>query len=251
MSVSSKNLARGDSGKKVRELQLRLAGFRGTDWDGQFGPGTELQVITFQRDYMGMESPDGIAGPNTFKALKQFARDYPVRFAKLKCPCGTCEGFGQGRFKNKYRNGQEGLERYHRYEYPGIHKAILNTFRAAQFYLRKEDFNLPYLTSGYRCWINNEQKGRTSTNHMGKALDCDFPLGEGEDKRDDMNRCDAARSILVEKCNFQIGWSGRNQKSLEPSNIAPSWIHMDVRSYDKVYLKDDYFVTSTAELNRL
>lgn len=249
MSVSSKNLARGDSGKEVRELQLCLAGFRGTSWDGQFGPGTELQTITFQRDYMGMESPDGVAGPNTFKALKQFARDYPVRFAKLKCPCGACESFGQKRFNKKYRNGQEGVERYHRYEYPGIHKAILNTFRAAQFYLHKGGFDLPYLTSGYRCWINNEQKGRTSTNHMGKALDCDFPLRKGEDKRDDINRCDSARSILVEKCNFQIGWSGRNQKSLEPSNIAPSWIHMDVRSYDKVYLKDDYFVTSAAELN--
>ena len=60
MNASSKNLARGDSGKEVRELQLRLAGFRGTSWDGQFGPGTELQVITFQRDYMGMESPDPI-----------------------------------------------------------------------------------------------------------------------------------------------------------------------------------------------
>jgi peptidoglycan hydrolase-like protein with peptidoglycan-binding domain len=94
MSVSNNNLARGDSGKEVRELQLRLAGFRGTDWDGQFGPGTELQVITFQKDYMGMESPDGIAGANTFKALKRFIRDYPIRFSKLKCPCRTCEGFG-------------------------------------------------------------------------------------------------------------------------------------------------------------
>jgi hypothetical protein len=250
MSVSSKNLARDDSGNEVRDLQLRLAGFRGTVWDGQFGPGTELQVISFQRDYMEMGSPDGVVGPNTIKALNQFARDYPVRFAKLKCPCGTCEGYGQKRFKKKYRNGRQGVERYHRYEYPGIHKAILNTFRAAQFYLHKAGFDLPYLTSGYRCWINNEQKGRSSTNHMGKALDCDFQLGAGEDKRDDINRCNSARSILVEKCNFQIGWSGKNQKSLEPSNIAPSWIHMDVRSFASDYLKDEYFVTSAADLNR-
>jgi len=250
MGVSSKNLSREDSGKEVRDLQLRLAGFRGTLWDGQFGPGTELQVISFQRDYMEMDAPDGIVGPDTIKALNQFARDYPVRFAKLKCPCGTCTGFGQKRFNRKYRNNRKGVERYHRYEYPGIHKAILNSFRAAQFYLHKAGFDLPYLTSGYRCWINNEQKGRSSSNHMGKALDCDFRLGVGEDKRDDINRCDSARSILVEKCNFQIGWSGSNQKSLEPSDIAPSWIHMDVRSYASVYLKDEYFVTSAAEFNR-
>ena len=249
MNQSTKNLARGDSGAGVTELQLRLAGFRGTYWDGSFGPGTELQVIAFQRDYMGMESPDGVVGRNTFKALKQFARDYPIRFAKLKCPCGECAGFGQGRFKGKYRSGKNPVERFHRYEYPGIHKAILNTFRAAQFYLDQAGFDLPFLSSGYRCWINNKLKGRSSTNHMGKAMDCDFHMKSGDDKRDDANRCDAARSILVEKCNFQIGWSGNNQKALEPSSIAPTWIHMDVRSYDKVYLKDHYFVTSTAALN--
>ncbi len=84
---------------------------------------------------------------------------------------------------------------------------------------------------------------------MGKALDCDLPRKKGDDKRDDCNRCDALRGFLVEKCNFQIGWEARNKKSLEPSNIAPSWIHMDVRCYGKKYLADKYFVRSARELN--
>jgi len=33
-----------------------------------------------------------------------------------------------------------------------------------------------------------------------------------------------------------------NRKSLEPSNIALSWIHMDVRNYSSNYLDDKYFV---------
>ena len=59
MAFGSKQLKRGDKGKDVVELQLRLAGFRGTTWDGDFGPGTELQVIAFQRDYMKRANPSG------------------------------------------------------------------------------------------------------------------------------------------------------------------------------------------------
>lgn len=42
MKIGEKPLQRGDKGANVEELQLRLAGFRGTVWDGDFGPGTEL-----------------------------------------------------------------------------------------------------------------------------------------------------------------------------------------------------------------
>jgi len=37
-----------------------------------------------------------------------------------------------------------------------------------------------------------------------------------------------------------------NRKSLEPSNIALSWIHMDVRNYSSNYLDDKYFVKGPA-----
>ena len=69
MNFNSENLLRGSKGLAVEELQIRLAGFRGTSWDGDFGPGTELQVITFQKEVMKAEDPDGVVGPKVFEAL--------------------------------------------------------------------------------------------------------------------------------------------------------------------------------------
>jgi len=243
MAFGDQPIRRGDQGADVTELQLRLSGFRGTIWDGDFGPGTELQVVTFQRDYMQQNSPSGIVDSDTFAALARFNVEYPVDFSSIRCPCGECPGFGQNRFEGSYRAGKPHVEAYHRREYPGIHRGILHAFQAACFYLVRDGFPRPVLTSGYRCWIHNEAKGRKSTNHMGKALDLDFPPQADEDKRDDMNRCDAARGVLVEKAGFQVGWSGGNVKALEPSSIAPTWIHMDVRCYAPRYLADEYFVT--------
>ena len=249
MAFGSKRLKRGDKNEDVVELQLRLSGFRGTVWDGDFGPGTELQVVSFQRDYMGLENPSGRVTRATFDALAEFAKNYALDFGRASCPCGACGGFGQGRYKDSYRTGEPRIEAYHRYEYPGVHKAILHAYRASCFYLDRAGLSLPFLSSGYRCWINNNRKRRKSTNHMGKALDLDFTMRSGEDKRDDANRCDRARAILVGKCDFQIGWGGTNRKAPEPSNIAPTWIHMDVRCYSDKYLNDRYFVRSQAELD--
>jgi hypothetical protein len=248
MAFGDKDIQRGDNGPDVVELQLRLIGFRGTLWDGNFGTGTELQVMAFQQEVMEMVSPTGVFDADCFEALYQFEADYPVNFASIRCPCGQCSGFGQGRFKNKYRTGMPKIEAYHRREYPGVHKAILYAFRAACFHLENNDFPLPMLTSGYRCWIHNDMKGRQSTNHMGKAIDIDFPTQAGEDKRDDGERCDEARALLVDKAGFQIGWHGNNRKALEPSRIAPTWIHMDVRCYERKYLADKFFVNDEGQL---
>ena len=43
MEDGARELQKGTKGLDVRELQIRLAGFRGTMPDGDFGPGTELQ----------------------------------------------------------------------------------------------------------------------------------------------------------------------------------------------------------------
>lgn len=242
-------LERGAKGAEVVELQIRLSGFRGTVWDGHFGAGTELQIQAFQRDYMKIPEPTGQADLGTYQALHQFAQDYPIDFSKLRCACGDCEGFGQNLSANVYREGKPKIEAYHHKEYPGIHKAILHAFRAALFYREFTEEAPPFITCGYRCWINNERKGRTSTNHMGKAIDCDFPLQPGDDKRDDQIRCDRFRSVLVEKSNFQLEWAAPNRKALEPSRIAPTWIHMDVRQYSPRYLDDRFFVKSAEELD--
>ena len=244
----NKSLQRGDKGADVVELQLKLNGFRGTVWDGDFGPGSELQVMAFQREVMKTPSPSGIFDANSFDALHEFEINNPIDFASIRCPCGQCDGFGQGRFKNKYRADKPKIEAYHRREYPGVHKAILYAFRAVCFHLKNHDFPLPILTSGYRCWIHNEIKGRRSTNHMGKAIDIDFPAQPGEFKRDDAERCDRARDLLVDKAGFQIWWHGNNRKALEPASIAPTWLNMDVRCYSQKYLADTFFVTDESQL---
>ncbi len=249
MPFESEPLARGARGTAVQELQLRLAGFRGTTWDGIFGAGTELQVVAFQRDFMKIPEPNGMVEVETINALNAFAGKYPLDFGAIQCRCGECGSFGQNRFAGQYRPGKPEIEAYHQREYPGMHKAILHSYRTLCFYAGERRFPAPFLTCGYRCWVHNEQKGRTSTNHMGKALDADFPRADDEDKRDDCNRCDAVRGMMVETGNFQVGWNAKNCKSLEPSNIAPTWIHMDVRCYEPKYLESEFFVTSADALD--
>ena len=247
MTYGESVLKKGSEGDNVVELQMRLAGFRGTVPDGNFGPGTELQVVKFQEDYMKMAVPTGIADSTTFEAIDKFAAEHPFDFGALECPCGVCGGFGQGRFKNEYRPGEPKVEAYHLYEHPGIHRMLLWAARALKFYLPHYNF---VINSGYRCAEHNIQKGRTSTNHHGKAVDLDVPRGPGEDKRDDMLRCDEIRGLTVERSAAQIGWSARNRKSLEPSDIAPTWVHYDVRSYDRRYLADKYFCTALSQLDQ-
>lgn len=219
-------------------------------WDGIYGPGTELQVMVFQRDYLGESNPNGIVDRSTWDGMQNFAAEFSIDFETLKCPCGRCPGFGNGSDDGVYFLDKPKVEMYYRYEYPGIHKAILNTYRAAQFYGLKAGFGQAVVNSGYRCTINNELNGRDSTNHMGKALDIDFPLRPGDGKREDCQRCDSARGLLVEKANCQIGWDASNRKFLEPSNIAPSWVHMDVRSFEMKYLASSFFVKPAADLDR-
>ncbi|MEJ2158269.1 MAG: peptidoglycan-binding domain-containing protein [Desulfobacteraceae bacterium] len=234
------------TGEDVVELQVRLAGFRGTLPDGIFGSGTELQVVSFQRDYMERDAPTGVVDVATMDAIDAFAAQYPINFEKLKCPCGECGGFGQGKFKGKYRSGKDRIEAFYRYEYPGIHRMLLWAVRGVFHYFPNYDF---IITSGYRCSVHNKMKKRSSTNHHGKAIDLDVPRKAGEDKRDDMIRCDKIRGGLVELANAQIGWNANNRKALEPSNIAPTWVHYDVRSYQRKYLKEHFFCTDLETLD--
>jgi hypothetical protein len=216
--------------------------------DGGFGPGTEMQVTKFQADVMGQASPTGVVDGETYRAIDAFAKRYPIDFRQLTCKCGQCAGFGNGRFKGRYMPGGEGLELYHRYEYPGIHRLILWASRAVFHYHPDEKFSF---SSGYRCSIDNQQNNRTTTNHHGKAVDIDIAMKAGESKRDDRDKCDRVRGVMVEKSTAQIGWAAANRKSLEPSDIAPTWVHYDVRQYESKYLQDSHFCQDLAGLDNV
>lgn len=247
MQYGERELRRGDKGADVVELQVRLAGFRGTLPDGDFGPGTELQVVKFQQHYMGASRPTGVVDRDSFLAIDEFARRHPIDFRRLRCPCGQCGGFGSGRFKGRYLPGGEGQERFHRYEYPGMHRLILWAARAVFFYLPEHAFSF---TSGYRCSVDNQRHNRTTTNHHGKAVDLDIASKPGECRRDDLDKCCQVRGRIVELANAQIGWAAKNRKALEPENIAPTWVHYDVREYEPKYLGEDFFCRNAAELDR-
>jgi len=242
----TRELKRGCQGPDVVELQVRLAGFRGTVPDGDFGPGTERQVMTFQRDFMKRRSPSGIVDRATMQAIDRLARKYPLDFRRLRCPCGRCGGFGSGRFKGVYLPGRPHAEAYHRYEYPGMHRMLLWAARGIFFYHPEHKF---LITSGYRCSVDNDQRGRSSTNHHGKAIDLAIVLRRGEDQRAGMAKCDAVRGRIVETAHGQIGWDATNCKALEPSSLAPTWVHYDVRCYEPKYLGDEMFCTSLKALD--
>jgi len=74
-----------------------------------------------------------------------------------------------------------------------------------------------------------------------QAIYIDTALLPGESKRDDLVKCDAIRGRIVESANAQIGWTASNPKSFEPSDIAPTWAHYDVRSFEPKYLKNEWF----------
>jgi hypothetical protein len=246
MEFGERVIQRGMRGRDVEELQIRLAGFRGTLPDGDFGAGTELQVVKFQQDFMGTNVPNGIVDDDTFAAIERFAQQFPLDFDALRCPCGECAGFGRGRFKGIYQTGNPRVEAHHRYEYPGIHRMILWAVRAAFFYARGYGLTI---TSGYRCGVRNQQTGRSSTNHHGKAIDFDVTVPSGGDRRDDMRLCNEVRGLLVQHANAQVGWAAPDRKAVVRVNIAPRWIHSEVRCYESKYLEDRFFCRSRAELD--
>lgn len=247
MDYGERELKRGCQGPDVAELQLRLAGFRGTVPDGDFGPGTERQVMSFQSDFMKAPA-SGVADRATLRAIDRFARRYPIDFKALKCSCGGCGGFGKGLSKGRYVAGQPKVEAYHLYEYPGVHRMLLWAVRAAFLYLPQHKF---VVASGYRCSVDNRKHGRNSTNHHGKAIDIDVVARPGEDKQDDMVKCESIRGRIVETAHAQVGWAAANRKALEPSTIAPTWVHYDVRCYEPKYLEDEWFCTTPKQLDNV
>jgi len=252
------------TGDDVVELQIRLAGFKNAGSpNGIFSSKTKSQVMSFQKDYMDI-TPSGIVDKQTFDATDTFAAEFNfdslqsiahpnlptgnnwTTKGKFKCPCSdtpdvgcqsTNSGFGHNDNTDVYKSGKGKYEKYHKKEYLGIHRMLLWAVRAVLFYHPQYTWTI---NSGYRCRNDNVRAGRTSTNHMGKAVDLAPGLG---------TQCNDARRRIVQKMAAQIAWNGSNQKSLEPSNIAPTWVHFDVRSFAPEYLTSTFFATSETTLN--
>jgi peptidoglycan hydrolase-like protein with peptidoglycan-binding domain len=79
--LGSRRLAPGNTGWDVAELQFALAwhGFPNGAIDGGFGGHTERALIKFQR--WAHLTPDGLAGPGTFRALRAPLPRCPISLA--------------------------------------------------------------------------------------------------------------------------------------------------------------------------
>jgi Peptidase family M23/Putative peptidoglycan binding domain len=88
--LGSRPLARGMTGWDVAELQFALAwhGFPNATIDGGFGDHVERALRKFQR-WVGLPA-DGVAGPATFRALREPLPRCPIALAwPLRAPIGS------------------------------------------------------------------------------------------------------------------------------------------------------------------
>jgi len=181
-------------------------------------------------------------------------------------PRRVCSGFGKRQFKGeyspKYKKSRD--EAGHKYEYPGIHRSLLWAARALMFYAmvdHKDEIRFLKFSSGYRCHKDNEVHHRTSTNHMGKAVDMQFSHWDGRKwsvagKAQTMKDSDAMRKVAEIRLGGQVEWFKPDVFSLEPGGApdkkhprAPTWVHMDVRAWSASFRDDSFFVRSVKALD--
>jgi hypothetical protein len=256
-------IALNHAGSVASELRIRLAGFGGL-LPGDVVDATTVKAIEqFETDVMG-RTPTGKVDVEFARRLDKFALEYPIPFAsQLACTCKVCGGFGMGRHKGEYseKYAKSKNEAGNQYEYPGIHRSLLWAARALMFYATKDkpdSLRFIQFSSGYRCHDNNRQSGRKTTNHMGKAVDIQFgrqvkgkwQLAEPAPRHDD---ADTGREIAKERMRAQVGWGETDRFSLEPggdgTGHAPTWVHLDVRTWSKIHLADDFFTSITRGLD--
>lgn len=244
----------GDKGPLIEEINVRLMGFGGTATDGkpfnEFTAKTEAAVRRFQQDYMGVAGTGKVCGA-MLAALDEFRSKHPVNFKAMLCKCGHCKGFGNG-YRTSEKSGlknKAGTAWINAPEYPGIHRALIWSMRAALFYTSVKDAALGYtflhVSSGYRCWMDNKAHDRRTFNHMGNALDLQFR------KAPATTRCAGAdvntlrSKIFIARMGAQLSWPNKNKLSLEPASAgATSWVHMDVREFEPALKADRYYATS-------
>ena len=152
-------------------------------------------------------------------------------------------------------------EKSNRYEYPGIHRSLLFGLKTIFFYLSKQKtYSFGLISSGYRCRFKNY----VTTNHQGKAIDIQFNKGQwlirGKLYKNIAELEKIRADIFYKYLNAKTSWTDVNHYSLEPiglnsdntiidGNHTYSWIHMDVRAFEKEYLDDKYFCKTSNALN--
>jgi hypothetical protein len=266
---------KGDKHEIIREINIRLAGFGGNVPTDEFTERTENMIKQFQRDYMKVDQT-GAVDLEVIKAIDEFQEKYPIDsfFTQARCQCSSfnnlketaCNGFGMG----KTNNGKIGAKYAEGNEYPGLHRTLFWVLRSIIFYIESDEryqhLTLKIVSSGYRCWVDNNYNNRVSTNHMGKALDIQILLkGKGKNRHTREERigcCDLVRDILTEKTKAEYRWFHSNGIALENSftryhptrgrdnkSIASIWVHYDVRVFEKKYLQDHFFVTTVDDVN--
>lgn len=250
-----KCVRKGDKGLIVEEINIRLAGFGGGVPTDTFDDLTETKVKNFQRDYMKMQKPTGVVDVETAKAIDEFGEKYRITatlFEQLKCNCGVCSGFGKKRHKNEFKTNTK-LEMNNQYEYPGIHRSLLWAVSGLAFHLiENKEVMARFLdfSSGYRCHDHGETKKNGTTNHMGKAVDIRFNSLIGEKwirpaEEDERNKTvEAVRKFCTNTTilNAQYKWFAADKFSMETTDQgAKTWLHLDVREFQHVYLDDTFF----------
>jgi hypothetical protein len=156
-----------------------------------------------------------------------------------------------------------------------MHRSLLFVLKALLFYFEKTNspYSLNKIFSGYRCWTDNNDgsrhsdgKIRTSTNHMGCALDLHFNKnGNLIGKVEDMEKI--REDFFCKYMNapyedggqrYKFGWDD-NRIGLEPKIMingqgkevsgAKSWVHVDVREFEDKYKYPKFFVKDAMGMN--
>ena len=255
--ITQHNYKQYNCSKLIQEINIRLAGFGGNVPTGEFTQRTKNSIMQFQRDYMGVPPTGKICG-SLLKAIDEFCMNkaYDFNFGQTKCPCGRCEGYGKGR--NSFIISKK---EYSGKEYPGMHRSLLFALKGLLFYLKKtkSNYSVSKIDSGYRCWDNNKQKGRKTTNHMGCALDLHFNINGSRTR--DVKDMEYIRSNFFCKYmnaprsagqTYGFGWEAE-RIGLEPKKFnngkkgADTWVHFDVREFRK-YKSNVFYIKSKSEL---
>jgi len=238
----------------IREINIRLAGFGGNVPTDKFTDRTEKMIKQFQRDYMKVPETGKVCG-NVLKAIDEFQKKYPINFEEIKCKCGTCTGYGNGRNLDEYQNSSV-LEPYRKYEYPGIHRSLVCAYRASIFYINRHkhlDYKTKWIDSGYRCHNHPIYLSTKTTNHCGKALDIHYNfISTGQRARTIQDVERIREKIFNKYLGAKWDWKpGQNDIfNLESTEKgAVSWVHVDVREFSQKYLKTEYFIKTLSQLD--